>query len=62
MDFHDFKTRLERTEKRIQCAAFSEKNKKIISDYKKAVVYKGTLNCKDRETFIGAQVNNGKAK
>ena len=40
MDIHDFKTRLERTEKRIQCAAFSEKNKKIISDYKRQLFIK----------------------
>ncbi|MCX9009642.1 MAG: site-specific integrase [Candidatus Methanoperedens sp.] len=40
MDIHDFKVRLERTEKRIQNAAFSEKNKKIISDYKRQLFIK----------------------
>jgi integrase/recombinase XerD len=40
MDIHDFKTRLERTEKRIECAAFSDKNKKIISDYKRQLFIK----------------------
>jgi len=40
MDIHDFKTRLERTEKRIECSAFSDKNKKIISDYKRQLFIK----------------------
>lgn len=40
MDIHNFKLRLERTEKRIQCAAFSEKNKKIIFDYKRQLFIK----------------------
>jgi integrase/recombinase XerD len=40
MDIHDFKTRLEKTEKRISCAAFSERNKKIISDYKRQLFIK----------------------
>jgi hypothetical protein len=40
MDIHDFKVRLERTEKRIQNAAFSKKNKKIISDYKRQLFVK----------------------
>ncbi len=40
MDIHNFKLRLERTEKRIRCAAFSEKNKKIIFDYKRQLFIK----------------------
>ena len=40
MDIHDFKTRLERTEKRIECSAFSDKNKKIISSYKRQLFIK----------------------
>lgn len=40
MDIHDFKSRLERTEKRIQRAAFSDKNKRIISDYQRQLFIK----------------------
>jgi len=40
MDIHNFKTRLERTEKRIECSAFSDKNKKIISSYKRQLFIK----------------------
>ncbi len=62
MDIHDFKVRLERTEKRIQNAAFSEKNKKIISDYKRQLFIKELSIARIDKHLSVLKKNRGKAK